>query len=62
MKQRSKDYMDRKKAQCAMRHPVDLKSLLMAEFDASRSIIVKKDIMKMIEQLDKAPAPKEEMA
>jgi hypothetical protein len=44
--------MDRKKAQCAMRHPGDLKSFLIAEHDASRNIVVKKDIMKMIARLE----------
>lgn len=52
MKQRTRDYMDRKKAQCAMRHPTDLKSFLIAEHDASRNIVVKKDIMKMIARLE----------
>jgi hypothetical protein len=52
MKQRAKDYMDRKKAQCHMRHPEDLKSFLIAEHDASRNLVVKKDIMKMIARLE----------
>lgn len=52
MKQRVRDYMDRKKAQCKMRHPEDLKSFLIAEHDASRNIVVKKDIMKMIARLE----------
>ena len=50
--QRTKDYMARKKAQCAMRHPADLKSFLIAEYDASRNIVVKKDIKKMIDALE----------
>ncbi|RYG50144.1 MAG: hypothetical protein EOO01_11390 [Chitinophagaceae bacterium] len=56
MKQRTKDYMERRKAQCAMRHPGDLKSFLVAEHDASRNLIVKKDIRKMIEQLEEKTA------
>jgi hypothetical protein len=44
--------MDRKKAQCHMRHPEDLKSFLIAEHDASRNLVVKKDIMKMIARLE----------
>jgi hypothetical protein len=52
MKQRSRDYMYRKKAQCTMRHPTNLKSFLIAEHDASRNIVVKKDIMKMIARLE----------
>jgi hypothetical protein len=35
-----------------MRHPTDLKSFLIAEHDASRNIVVKKDIMKMIARLE----------
>ncbi|GEM_PF-2488556 len=59
MKQRVRDYMDRKKALCKMRHPEDLKSFLIAEHDASRNLVVKKDIMKMIarlEELEQQPA------
>jgi hypothetical protein len=52
MKTRSKDYLNRKKAQGAMRHPDDLKSFLIAEYDSSRNIVVKKDIMKMISQME----------
>ncbi len=44
--------MDRKKAQCKMRHPEALKSFLIAEHDASRNLVVKKDIMKMIARLE----------
>ena len=35
-----------------MRHPEDLKSFLIAEHDASRNLVVKKDIMKMIVRLE----------
>ena len=35
-----------------MRHPTDLKSFLIAEHDASRNLVVKKDIMKMIARLE----------
>jgi hypothetical protein len=53
MKQRSKFYMGRKKAQKDMCHPDDLKRFLIAEYNSSQNIVVKKDIMKMIEQLDR---------
>jgi hypothetical protein len=54
MKQRTKDYMARKRAQCLMRHLGDLRSFLVAEHDSSRSIVVKKDIRKMLDSLDPA--------
>ncbi len=57
MKQRTIDYMARKKAQTQLRHPGDLRSFLIAEYNASRSIVVKKDILKM---LDKMPEQQEE--
>ncbi|HRO43731.1 MAG TPA: hypothetical protein PL009_12915 [Flavipsychrobacter sp.] len=52
MKQRTRDYLDRKKARNLMCHPTDLKSLLIAEFESSRNIVVKKDVLKMLEQLE----------
>jgi hypothetical protein len=52
MKQRTRDYMNRKKAHNSMCHPTDLKSLLVAEYESSRNILVKKDVLKMIEKLD----------
>ena len=54
MKQRTKDYLDRRKARNEMNHPLDLKSFLIAEYNSSRSIIVKKDVKNMIDALDKA--------
>jgi len=56
MKQRTKDYIDRKKAKNILLHPDDLnlKSLLIAEYDSSRNLIVKKDIKKLIEQMESA--------
>lgn len=35
-----------------MAHPHDVKSLLIAEFNASRNIVVKKDILKTIEEIE----------
>lgn len=52
MNQRSKDYMIRSKAKIALRHPADLKSFLIAEYNSSTNIIVKKDILKMIENME----------
>jgi hypothetical protein len=52
MKQRTKDYIARRKAFRAMLPTADLKSLLIAEHDASRNIVVKKDIRKMLELLE----------
>jgi hypothetical protein len=54
MKRRTQDYMDQKKAFRKMLHPenLDLKSFLIAEFDSSHNIVVKKDILKIIDQLD----------
>lgn len=52
MNQRSKDYMIRGKAKAALLHPADLKSFLIAEYDSSTNIIVKKDILKMIEKME----------
>lgn len=54
MKQRSKDYMSRKKAQTNMCHPQDLKSFLIDEYNSSRNIIVKKDILHMINDMEDA--------
>jgi len=52
MKQRTIDYLIRRKARKEMCHPTDLKSLLVAEFESSRNILVKKDVLKMIAQLE----------
>lgn len=52
MKKRTVDYLNRKKAFFEMRHPTDVKSLLIAEFNASRNILVKKDILKVMNEVD----------
>ncbi|RYD56881.1 MAG: hypothetical protein EOP56_10850 [Sphingobacteriales bacterium] len=57
MKARSKFYMGQKKALKEMCHPNDLKSLLIAEYNSSQNIVVKKDIMKMIAQIEQGIAP-----
>ena len=54
MKQRTVDYIARKKEQSKLRHPDDLRSFLIAEYNSTRNIIVKKDILKM---LDAMPEP-----
>lgn len=54
MKQRTKDYLERKKARNEMNHPMDLKSFLVAEYNSSRNLVVKKDVKNMIDALDKA--------
>ena len=35
-----------------MLHPTDLKSFLVAEYESSRNLVVKKDVLKMINELD----------
>jgi hypothetical protein len=52
MKSRSRFYIGRKKAQKEMCHPHDLKSLLIAEYNSSQNLVVKKDIRKMLDQLE----------
>ncbi|MEO7312165.1 MAG: hypothetical protein ABIX01_17310 [Chitinophagaceae bacterium] len=52
MKKRTVDYLQRQNAFKEMAHPLDVKSLLIAEFNASRNIVVKKDILKTIEEID----------
>ena len=61
MKQRTKDYILRKKARSIMLHPdsINLKNLLIAEHDSSRNLVVKKDIMKMLAQMETMEAPAE---
>lgn len=56
MKQRAKDYFERQKSFRAMQRIGDLKSLLIAEHDASRNLIVKKDIRDMLEKLESVDA------
>ena len=46
--------MNRRKARNDMNHPLDLKSFLIAEYNSSRNIVVKKDVKNMIDALDKA--------
>lgn len=50
---RTKKYFKRHKAIKNMIQFTDLKSFLMAGFQASRSIVVKKDIINMLVQLDR---------
>jgi len=52
MKKRTADYLNRKKAFIEMAHPGSVKGLLIAEYNASRNILVKKDILKTIEEID----------
>ena len=52
MKQRTKDYMFRKRAQRSLQHPSDLRTLLIAEYNSSRNFLVKKDISKLIDELE----------
>jgi hypothetical protein len=52
MKSRNLDYFARQKAKRSLMHPGDLKSFLIAEFDSSRNIVVKKDILKTLEKLE----------
>lgn len=53
MKLRTKQYFNRQKALNNMVKFTDLKSFLMTGFRASRSLVVKKDIINMIIELDK---------
>lgn len=52
MDQRTKSYMDRKKALRSMQHPGDLKTFLIAEYNSSRNFLVKRDISKLIDELE----------
>ena len=52
MKRRTKNYIERKKAFRSMINFTDLKSFLMAGFKTSRSIVVKKDIVNMLMELN----------
>ncbi|HRO41351.1 MAG TPA: hypothetical protein PL009_00860 [Flavipsychrobacter sp.] len=53
MTRRNKNYFGRQKALRAMVNFTDLKSFLMMGFKASRSIVVKKDIVNMLIELDR---------
>ena len=53
MKLRTKKYFNRQKALRNMINFTDLKSFLLAGFQASRSIVVKKDIISMLVELDR---------
>ncbi|MES2777272.1 MAG: hypothetical protein V4722_24050 [Bacteroidota bacterium] len=59
MKRRTVDYLNRKKALIDMAHTHDVKSLLLAEFKSTRNIVVKKDILKTIEQIQHMGKPKD---
>jgi hypothetical protein len=52
MTRRNKNYFERKKAFRSMINFTDLKSFLMAGFKTSRSIVVKKDIVNMLMELN----------
>ncbi|RYZ55501.1 MAG: hypothetical protein EOP49_02705 [Sphingobacteriales bacterium] len=53
MKLRTKNYIKRQKAVRQMFQFRDLKSFLMTGFQASRSLVVKKDIINMLIELDR---------
>ena len=53
MKLRTRKYITRQKAIRNMIQFTDLKSFLMAGFQASRSVVVKKDIINMLIDLDR---------
>ena len=53
MKLRTRNYITRQKAIRNMIQFTDLKSFLMAGFQASRSVVVKKDIINMLIDLDR---------
>ncbi len=52
MTRRTKSYLNRQKALRNMLNFTDLKSFLMAGFQASRSLVVKKDIVNMLIELE----------
>ena len=52
MTRRNKIYFSRQKALRNMINFTDLKSFLIAGFKASRSVVVKKDILSMLVELD----------
>ena len=52
MTRRNKNYFGRQKALRNMINFTDLKSFLLAGFRASRSLVVKKDIINMLVELD----------
>ncbi len=54
MKRRTITYLKRQKAFRQMQTFTDLKSLLMAGFHASRSLVVKKDILETLTQLSRS--------
>ena len=62
MKRRTVDYLSRKKALIEMAHTPDVKSLLIAEFNSSRNIVVKKDILKTMEEIEHMGEPKKLLA
>ncbi len=55
MKLRTKNYIRRQKALRNLFQFSDLKSFLMTSFQASRSLVVKKDIVTMMAQLNTQP-------
>lgn len=52
MKLRTKNYIQRQKALRNMFNFTDIKTFLMSGFQASRSVVVKKDILNMLIELD----------
>jgi hypothetical protein len=53
MNNRTTTYFNRKKAYKSMLNPTDLKSLLKAEFFSTSNPIVKRDVLKVYEELNK---------
>lgn len=56
MKPRSKAYFERRRALRELAQPTDLKSLLLTELRAARSVVVKKDIIQMLFTLEEKTA------
>lgn len=53
MTRRNKNYFSRKRAFQSMSRFTDLKSFLIAGFKTSRSLVVKKDILSMLRELER---------
>jgi len=64
MKKRTLEYLARHKAFASMHRPKNVKSLLVAEFHATKNLVVKRDILKTLEGLEKMgkSAPAEAIA
>jgi len=55
MKRRTRNYLQRQNALNEMLHFTNIKDLLLAGFQASKSLVVKKDILNMVIALDSRP-------